>query len=171
MMHTAPYDIAKEIKTRNMIYMLWLDEIKRYGTDDRGRVRNPLCGGSFIDTRCKQGIYSKLYNWCIDNLLGYDFRGIPIPESTKRCRILSLVLDINTSNLAYIAWLDEIKRCGADVKGCVKNPLNIGSNISIYSKDGIYPKIYKWCVDNLPDYDFNGVPRPMKTYARRSLAY
>lgn len=171
MMHTAPYDIAKEVNTRNMIFMLWLDEIKRGGVDDKGRVRNPLCIGKRINTRSKQGIYASLYNWCIDNLVGYDFRGIPIPESTKRSSVMSLVLNINISNIAYIAWLDEIKRCGADDKGRVRNPLNMGKYISIYTKDGIYPKLYKWCVDNLPDYDFNGVPRPMKTYASRSLAY
>lgn len=160
-----------EIKTRNMIYTLWLDEIKMCGTDDKGFVRNPLCIGKRINTRCKKGIYANLYNWCIDNLVGYDFRGIPIPESTKRSRVISLMLDINISNLAYIAWLDEIKMRGADDKGRVKNPLNMGSYISIYSKEGVYPKLYKWCVDNLPDYDFTGVPLPMKTYAKRSVAY
>jgi hypothetical protein len=171
MMHTPPYDIANEIRIRNIIYTAWLDEIKRCGTDDKGRVRNPLCIGRRINTRSKQGIYSKLYNWCIDNLVGYDFRGIPIPESTKRSRVINLILDINISNVAYVAWLDEIKRRGADDKGRVRNPLNMGKYISIYTKDGIYPKLYKWCKDNLPDYDFRGVPIPLKKYTSRSTAF
>ena len=171
MMHIAPYDVNNEIRIRNIIYTAWLDEIKRCGTDDKGRVRNPLCIGRRINTRSKQGIYSKLYNWCIDNLVGYDFRGIPIPESTKRSRVINLILDINISNVAYVAWLDEIKRCGVDDKDRVRNPLNMGKYISVKSKDGIYTKLYKWCKDNLPDYDFRGVPIPLKKYTSRSTAF
>jgi hypothetical protein len=171
MMRIAPYDVNNEIRIRNIIYTAWLDEIKRCGTDVKGCVRNPLCIGRRINTRSKQGIYSNLYNWCIDNLVGYDFRGIPIPESTKRCKVISLILDINISDVAYVAWLDEIKRCGVDDKGCVRNPLNMGKYISVKSKNGIYSKLYKWCKDNLPDYDFSGIPIPLKLYANHSTAY
>ena len=172
-MSITTVDINDEIRIRNIVYISWLDQIKRCGADDRGFVRNPLCMGRFINTRSKNGIYSKLYNWCIDNLVGYDFQGIPIPVSTKRCRVINLILDINISNVAYIAWLDELKMhgSGADEKGRVRNPLNMGKYISVKSKEGIYPKLYKWCVDNLPDYDFRGVPLPMKTYANHSTAY
>ena len=165
-------DMNKEIKLRNIVYIDWLDGIKKNGIDEKGRVPNPICIGRRISTKTKEGIYPKLYNWCIDNLRGYDFRGIPIPESTKRCKVLSLILDANNSNnkyieWLYIEWLDEIKNNGTDMQCRVRNPLYTinGSgrkHISTSSKDGIYPKLYKWCIENLPSYDMVGIPLPMK---------
>jgi hypothetical protein len=172
MTHLFANDMNKEIKLRNIVYIDWLDGIKKNGVDEKGRVPNPICIGRRISTRTKEGIYPKLYNWCIDNLRGYDFRGIPIPESTKRCKVISLILDANNSNNTYIEWLyiewlDEIKNNGTDMQCRVRNPLYTinGSGrkyISTSSKDGIYPKLYKWCIENLPSYDMVGIPLPMK---------
>jgi hypothetical protein len=172
MTHLFANDMSKENKIRNIVYINWLDGIKKNGVDEKGRVPNPICIGRRISTRTKEGIYPKLYNWCIDNLRGYDFRGIPIPESTKRCKVLSLIIDANNSNNTYIEWLyiewlDEIKKNGTDMQCRVRNPLYTinGSGrkyISTSSKDGIYPKLYKWCIENLPSYDMVGIPLPMK---------
>ena len=172
MTHLFANDMSKENKIRNIVYINWLDGIKKNGVDEKGRVPNPICIGRRISTRTKEGIYPKLYNWCIDNLRGYDFRGIPIPESTKRCKVISLILDANNSNNTYIEWLyiewlDEIKNNGTDMQCRVRNPLYTinGSGrkyISTSSKDGIYPKLYKWCIENLPSYDMVGIPLPMK---------
>lgn len=72
-------ELHKKIKMERDIYVKWLDEIKRNGVDDMGRVRNPLHEESFIYTN-KNGLYSTLWNICVFILQGnYDFTGIPYP--------------------------------------------------------------------------------------------
>ena len=52
----------------------WLDDIKK-GTDAQLRVDNPLTGSKIFTN--KGGIYPIIIKWCVQNLKGYDFTGIP----------------------------------------------------------------------------------------------
>ena len=59
--------------TDNSIHA-WLDDIKK-GTDAQLRVDNPLTGSKIYTD--KGGIYPIIIKWCVKNLKGYDFTGIP----------------------------------------------------------------------------------------------
>ena len=59
--------------TDNSIHA-WLDDIKK-GTDAQLRVENPLTGSKIYTD--KGGIYPIIIKWCVKNLKGYDFTGIP----------------------------------------------------------------------------------------------
>ena len=53
----------------------WLEDIKK-GTDAQHRVIN-LLSGSKIYTDKDTGIYPIIIKWCILNIKGYDFKGVP----------------------------------------------------------------------------------------------
>jgi hypothetical protein len=53
----------------------WLEDIKK-GTDAQFRVDNPLTGNTKIFTN-KEGKYPIIIKWCVKNIKGYDFTGIP----------------------------------------------------------------------------------------------
>jgi len=72
-------ELFMKIKMERDIYIEWLDEIKKNGIDDKGRVRNPLREGGLIYSN-KNGLYSTLWNICVLTLQGnYNFDGIPRP--------------------------------------------------------------------------------------------
>lgn len=58
------------------------------------------------------------------------------------------------------AWLDDLIKNGTDAQLRVDNPLT-GSKIYT-NKDGTYPIIIKWCVQNLKGYNFTGIPNIQK---------
>jgi hypothetical protein len=77
---------------------------------------------------------------------------------TKQEKEVFSKLDKITDNSIY-AWLDDIKK-GAphvDAESRVINPLTKKSKIYT-NKDGTYPIIIRWCLENLKGYDFTGVP-------------
>lgn len=77
---TLKKEVYKKIYTNPSYYIEWLDEIKNNGVDNKGRVRNPLSeNGSLVYTN-KNGLYSTLWNACVDVMQGnYDFTDIPRP--------------------------------------------------------------------------------------------
>jgi hypothetical protein len=80
-------EIYKKIKMERDIYVEWLDEIKKNGTDAKERVRNPLHEGGFIYTN-KNGLYASLWNLCVLAFQGsYDFTGIPRPTKVMYKKI------------------------------------------------------------------------------------
>ena len=67
-------------------------------------------------------------------------------------------------NPKIIAWLDTIKTPqGIDAESRVKNPTT-QSKISTIKGD-IYPAIIKWCLKNIDNYEFRGIPN-IKAIAR-----
>ena len=58
----------------------WLDDIKK-GTDAQLRVDNLLTGSKIYTN--KGGIYPIIIKWCLENLKGYDFTGIPNIKNIK----------------------------------------------------------------------------------------
>jgi hypothetical protein len=72
-------EIYKTVYNNSSVYIEWLDEIKRVGIDNDGRVRNPMCEGGLIYTNLN-GLYSVLWNACVAVLQGnYNFTNIPRP--------------------------------------------------------------------------------------------
>ena len=72
-------EVYKAVYNNRTAYIQWLDEIKRDGVDNEGRVRNPMSEGELIYTN-QDGLYSVLWNACVDVLQGsYNFTGIPRP--------------------------------------------------------------------------------------------
>jgi hypothetical protein len=55
----------------------WLDDLKKGApyVDSQFRVDNPLSGSKIFTN--KGGIYPIIIKWCVKNLKGYDFTGIP----------------------------------------------------------------------------------------------
>jgi len=55
----------------------WLDDLKKGApyVDSQFRVDNPLTGSKIFTN--KGGIYPIIIKWCVKNLKGYDFTGIP----------------------------------------------------------------------------------------------
>jgi hypothetical protein len=151
-------------------FVLWLNDIKANGCDSKGRVSNPLKSGSRTYTN-KSGAYKKLYNWCIINLNGYDFDGIPVPPVSAAPKSSSKLSKNSFEDEVYIEWLDEIKKNGADAKGRVRNPLQEGGYIYI-AKNGLYSTLWNWCVYILQgSYDFTGIPRPAKVAYKHTSRY
>jgi len=60
---------------------------------------------------------------------------------------------------ALILWLDKIKEEALTSVGMdqVKSPFNT-SFLKTKAVTGKYAVILKWCVENIPDYDFSGIP-------------
>jgi len=65
-----------EKKTDNSIYV-WLDDIKKGApyVDAQLRVTNPLTKSKIYTN--KDGAYPIIIKWCLANLKGYDFTGVP----------------------------------------------------------------------------------------------
>ena len=67
-----------------------------------------------------------------------------------------------------IEWLDEVKHIRKhthkNIKyGFVYNPFNDVDDeleLDVYPETGKYAIILEWCVKNIPDYDFKGIPLP-----------
>jgi hypothetical protein len=67
-----------------------------------------------------------------------------------------------------IEWLDEVKHIRKhthkNIKyGFVYNPFNDVDDeleLDVYPETGKYAIILEWCVKNIPDYDFEGIPLP-----------
>ena len=73
-------EIYKKVKMEREIYIKWLDDIKKYGFDNKERVKNPLNDKYSLIYTNKNGLYSTLWNACVFTLQGnYDFKGIPYP--------------------------------------------------------------------------------------------
>jgi hypothetical protein len=72
-------EIYKAVYNNIAVYIEWLNEIKRDGVDNEGRVRNPMCEGGLIYTN-QDGLYSVLWNACVAAIQGnYNFTNIPRP--------------------------------------------------------------------------------------------
>ena len=72
-------EIYKTVYDNIAVYIEWLNEIKRDGVDNEGRVRNPMCEGGLIYTN-QDGLYSVLWNACVAAIEGnYNFTNIPRP--------------------------------------------------------------------------------------------
>lgn len=88
---------------------------------------------------------------------------------TKQEKEIFSKLDKMTDNGIYV-WLDDIKK-GApfvDAQLRVSNPL---TSSKIYTnKDGMYPIIIRWCLENLKGYDFTGVPNIQNIIASTASA-
>jgi hypothetical protein len=88
---------------------------------------------------------------------------------TKQEKDIFSKLDKMTDNGIYV-WLDDIKK-GApfvDAQLRVANPLTTSK---IYTnKDGTYPIIIRWCLENLKGYDFTGVPNIQNIIASTASA-
>jgi len=77
--YATKMEIYKAVYKNRPVYIQWLDEIKRDGADNEGRVKNPMIEGGLIYTNNDEK-YSMLWNACVDVLQGnYDFTGIPRP--------------------------------------------------------------------------------------------
>jgi len=81
--------------------------------------------------------------------------------SKKREEDIFIQLDALQDNSIH-AWLDEIKSGGV-IGNKVRNPLNPLSTNTQYailtdSKDGKYPSIIRWCINNYPHYDYTDIP-------------
>jgi hypothetical protein len=66
---------------------------------------------------------------------------------------------------ALILWLDKIKEDALTSVGImdqVRSPFNT-SSLKTNAATGKYAVILKWCVENIPDYDFKGIP-PSSSY-------
>jgi hypothetical protein len=153
------------------VYVAWLNDIKANGCDSKGRVSNPLKEGSRTFTN-KRGAYKKLYNWCVVNLPGYDFAGIPVPPAPSATSKSASKLPKHSVDAdVYIAWLDDIKKNGVDAKGRVRNPLQEGGYLYV-AKNGLYSTLWNWCVHTLQgSYDFTGIPRPVKVVYKHNSRY
>jgi hypothetical protein len=88
---------------------------------------------------------------------------------TKQEKEIFSKLDKMTDNSIYV-WLGDIKK-GApfvDAQLRVANPLTTSK---IYTnKDGAYPIIIRWCLENLKGYDFTGVPNIQNIIASSASA-
>lgn len=75
-------------------------------------------------------------------------------------RIFQDVIKVGIPNM--IKWLDTLKRRPVDVQyGNVKSPiLDDEFELDVYPETGKYAIILEWCVKNIPEYDFEGIPLP-----------
>jgi hypothetical protein len=74
--------------------------------------------------------------------------------------------DLNKKGIpALILWLDKIKEealTSVGIMDQVRSPFNT-SSLKTNAATGKYAVILKWCVENIPDYDFSGIP-PSSSY-------
>jgi hypothetical protein len=87
-----------------------------------------------------------------------DRSGSPVMRLTQQQKIIHK--DLKKKGIpALILWLDKIKEEALTFVGRdqVKSPFNT-SSLKINAPTGKYAVILKWCVENIPEYDFSGIP-------------
>jgi hypothetical protein len=91
-------EIYKTVYNNPSVFIQWLDEIKSNGVDNEERVRNPLCENGGLIYTDKDGLYSTLWNACVDVLQGnYNFTDIPRPTQ------------VNYHNKRWLNYLQKLR--------------------------------------------------------------
>lgn len=143
-------EIYTKLKTRSADSIReWLEDIKK-GADAQSRVEN-LLSGAKIHTDKDTGIYPIIIKWCILNIKGYDFTGVPNYK-----RILSMI-DASgaarTSPTAATGAASDTSNIISVLKRWREYPTldpNTGVLLSVSIRHGSsYAVLYKDCISKL----------------------
>jgi hypothetical protein len=97
-------EIYKTVYNNPSVFIQWLDEIKCNGVDNEKRVRNPLYENGRLIYTNKDGLYSTLWNACVNVMQGnYDFTDIPRPMKViyNNKRWLNYLQDLRNQDPRY----------------------------------------------------------------------
>ena len=139
----------------------WLEDIKK-GTDAQHRVIN-LLSGSKIYTDKDTGIYPIIIKWCILNIKGYDFTGVPNYK-----KILSMIdasgsgSDTSGSGASDTGAAGAASSVSSDIISVLKKwrefptlDPNTGTVLPASIREGTaYDELYKDCISKLIKHIF-----------------